>query len=452
MAALSYSEARAALDRALVFGINPSLGGITALCAQLGDPQDRFASVQITGTNGKTSTARITHAILHAHGAAAGLYTSPELERVNERIELGDGPVRDDGFAEAVSAALDAAEALRPKAQGTEAGFTEFELTTAAALWAFSHAGVEFAVLEVGMGGRWDATSVVSPAVAAITGVGLDHTAILGDTLELIAAEKAAIIKPGSTAVLGPGTAGVEHVFLEQSQRVGASCLAVREAHVSTPVAEDLTVRFRVLAGPDSVEGHTSLEVAGVCGDYGVFTLPAPRYQADNVATAIAVAEAAWGRALDADSLRRALEGITLPGRFELVRRRPPVVVDGSHNPQAALVLASAIAQAWPQPAARPTVVLGVLADKDATGIVGALAPVVSAFVVTEPRSARAMDAGELAAIIEAETGVPPMVVRDLSQALHSAMNTSDAGVVVTGSLTTAGQARAVLRDGSATA
>ena len=179
---------------------------MTALCSALGNPQDAFESVQITGTNGKSSTARVTAALLQAEEVATGLYTSPELERYPERIEIGGEVVSDGDFALALGAALAAARALRgDDAVGTEGGFTEFELLTAAALWLFRERGVEVAVLEVGLGGRWDATSVVSPSVAAITGVGLDHTAILGDTLEAIAAEKAAIIRTGYGADAGTG-------------------------------------------------------------------------------------------------------------------------------------------------------------------------------------------------------------------------------------------------------
>jgi len=450
-AARTYDDAVAALRRALVFGTNPSLEGITALCDELGRPQDTFASIQVTGTNGKTSTARMTHALLRAHGRRVGLYTSPELERINERIEILAGPVGDSDFAGAVLAALGAAERLRPGGQGQETGFTEFELTTAAALWLFRERGVDTAVLEVGLGGRWDATSVVAPAVSVITGVGLDHTSILGDTLQAIAAEKAAIIKPASAPVLGPGTAGLEAVFLERAEESGTHARAVRPRNAPTPVAEELTVRYDVTARPNSATGCTTLEVRGVHGSYPGLSLAAPSYQAGNVATAIAAAEAALGRALGVDLVQAALGTLTLPGRFELVRRDPLVIVDGSHNPQAADYLAGAIADAWPDPQCRPLVVLGVLADKDAEGIVRALAPVVSDFILTAPLSPRALDAATLGRIVHDVTGRDGRVVESLDDALEQAMDRSANGVVVTGSLTTAGQARSRLLDGSAT-
>jgi dihydrofolate synthase/folylpolyglutamate synthase len=451
VSALSYEAALAALSRALVFGINPSLDGIRALCETLGRPQDAFSVVQVAGTNGKGSTARMIHALLQAEGCSVGLYTSPELERMNERIELDAGPVSDARFAGAVSAVLDAADALRPGAQGTSAGFTEFELLTAAALWLFRDAGVEFAVLEVGMGGRWDATSVALPSVAVITGVGLDHTAILGDTLEKIAAEKAAIIGPGSVAVLGPGATPVEGIFLDAARKVGVRARAARREGQPTPVAEELTIRFSVIERPDGPAGHTTLSVCGIRGDYGRVRIGAPAYQAANAATAIAAAEAALGRGLAAPAVSRALGAVTLPGRFELVRSDPAVIVDGSHNPQAAAALAGAIVDAWPDARRRPLIILGVLADKDAAGIVEQLVPVAGGFVVTAPDSPRARAAADLAATVESVSGVRPRVADTLSEALATAFSDASYGIVVGGSLSTAGQARRLLRDASVT-
>jgi dihydrofolate synthase/folylpolyglutamate synthase len=268
MAVLSYGEAIAVLGHARTFGIHPSLEGVTALCDALGRPQDTFSAVQVAGTNGKTSTARMVHRLLIAHGYRSALYTSPELERVNERIEVGTLPVDDESFARGIAAAVDAAETLRPGAQGTAMGFTEFELTTAAALWLFREAAVDVAVLEVGLGGRWDATSVVAPAVCVVTGVGLDHCAILGETIEQITAEKAAIIRPECAPVLGPGTTGMEPIFLERAEAAGTNPRAVRAFGAATPVSEARTVRYRVLERPDSPGGATRLEVRGICGAY----------------------------------------------------------------------------------------------------------------------------------------------------------------------------------------
>jgi len=450
---MTYSEALAALRRALVFGINPSLDGITELTEALGRPQDRFASVQITGTNGKSSTARITAALLQAEGQRTGLYTSPELERYPERIELGTAVVTDEDFALALSAALNAAERLRGSTSlGTDTGFTEFELLTAAALWLFREREVEVAVLEVGLGGRWDATSVVAPCVAVITGVGLDHTGILGDTLEAIAAEKAAIIRPSTVPVLGPGTVGTERVFLERADSLGIPARAVREESAPTPVSEALTVRFSVTARPMHPGDATVVAVRGIHGAYTDLALVGPAYQAANIATAVATAEAVLDRALDPRRVREALASLTIPGRFELMRTEPPVVIDASHNPQAAAVLADAIRDAWPDSRHRPVVLLGIFSDKDAAGIVEALAPVAGAFAVTQSASPRAMPAADLALLVERVSGTAPVVVTStVGDALRVRELLGPAGLVVTGSITTAGEARTLLRDTSAT-
>lgn len=440
----AFEAVLAQLKRALVFGINPSLDGVTALCETLGRPQDSFASVQVTGTNGKTSTTRMVAALLRGEGHRVGLYTSPELSRYPERIEIDGRVVTDSEFALALQTALDAAHSLRgDDAVGTAAGFTEFELTTAAALWLFRERGAEFAVLEVGMGGRWDATSVVAPSVAAITGVGLDHTAILGDTLEAIAAEKAAIIKRASAPVLGPGTAGLESVFLARAEAAHTHARAVRERGQSTPVDEALTIRYALLGRPSSPDGLTVVDVVGVHAHYPGLAMRGPGYQAANIATGVACAEAALGRALDAERARHALLRLAIPGRFELVLASPPVIVDGAHNPQAAAVLASAIHDAFATSA--PMLLLGILADKDARGIIEALAAQVGSIAVTQPNSPRAMPVGELAMLVEEVTGSSPPVFGTVAEAISALIPCAQEGLVVTGSITTAGQARTIL-------
>lgn len=447
-------EVVAVLRRVLTFGINPSLDGVTALCDALGNPQATFSSVQITGTNGKTSTARLTAAILQAHGRATGLYTSPELQRYPERIELGCGVLDDARFARAVGAAIDTAKALWGEAEpGIPAVITEFELLTAAALWAFSDGAVDTAVLEVGMGGRWDATSVVIPEVAVITGVGLDHMHILGDTLEKIAAEKAAIIRPGSVPILGPGTEGLEHIFLERCLQVGGQARAVRAYGESTPVDDEFLIRYRLVERPSRHDGSTVVDVEGVHGVYPGLRIVAPAYQAANIATALAAAEAALGMALDLTKTQHALDTVTFPGRFESMGSRVPVIIDGSHNPQAATVLAGAIADAWPDAASRPLVLLGILNDKDAEGIVAALGAVCSVFAVVSPQSPRALPVDDLAEVVSRVTGSAPRTFDSVAMALDDLLVSPDTanGVVVTGSLTVAGEARSLLRDTSAT-
>jgi len=432
--AWDYERAAAALRDALTFGIHPSLDGIRALSEALGRPDDAFASIQVTGTNGKTSVTRMTAALLEAHGMRTGTFTSPDLGRYTQRFEFAGSPVSDRDFSRAIAAAFEAVEIARAT-NGYDEPVTEFELLTAAALWLFRDLSVDFAVLEVGMGGRWDATSVVGPAVAVITGVALDHTAHLGSTREQIASDKSHIIKPASAPVLGPGTVGVEDVLLARAEAQGTHARVVREFGQPSPIAEELTVRYRTLLHPTTPDGHTRVVVKGAHAEYGVLDITAPAYQAPNVATAVATAEAALGRALDPELVARALSGLAIPGRFEVLATDPWLVVDGAHNPEAAAVLAEAIDDAWTSAAARPTVVLGVLADKDAVGIAAALAPVVSHFVCAEPPSSRALPAVELAAVVQQATG-RPCVTGELLTAVAEA-RAAGRDVVVTGSLTT---------------
>jgi dihydrofolate synthase/folylpolyglutamate synthase len=293
---LSYAEAVAVLERALKFGISPALDGIRALADALGRPQDAYAVVQVTGTNGKSSVTRLTAALLAAEGLEAGAYTSPHLESYTERVELGGRSCSEEDFASALSAATAAAVSL---GRGPDA-FTEFELLTAAALWLLRERRVDVACLEVGMGGRWDATSVTEPAVAVITGVGLDHTERLGSTLPAIASDKSHIIKPGASVVLGPGTLPVADIFLRRAEGFGLHPRFVAGAGSDTAVSEDRTIRFIVRERPGRPGGRTVLDVVGVHASYDGLALTAPSYQAQNVATAIAAAECALGRALNA--------------------------------------------------------------------------------------------------------------------------------------------------------
>lgn len=434
---MDYAQAVRALEHVLKFGIHPSLDGIRALTDELRRPQDAYVSVQVTGTNGKSSTTRLVAALLGTTGMRTATYTSPHLESYTERIQIGGKPVSEQEFALACVAAFEAARAAGKCAEA----FTEFELLTAGALWLLREMDVDVACLEVGMGGRWDATSVVQPRVSVITGVGLDHTDRLGDTVQEIAADKAQIIKPGSIAVLGPGTRDVDSIFEQRAREVGAP--VVRVVETGSAGVESADVRYTVRSRPTAPGGLLVLDVTTPHGTYERLELPTPSYQAANVATAIAAAEALRGASLDSDAVRAALDAMTFPGRFELLASDPPLVLDGAHNPQAAAALAASIAEAWPDPDRRPWCLIGVLADKDADGMIAALAPVVGGFVATQPVSPRALDAGTLAAKIQRVTGTWPAVSPALGPAIPCAMaQGGDAGLIITGSLYTAGQAR----------
>lgn len=426
--ALTYEQAIARLGEALKFGINPSLEGIRALTDALGRPQKSFRCIQVTGTNGKTSVVRMVAAALKEMGRAVGTYTSPHLISYTERFEIDGTPVTGQEVAQALGEVFAAAESL-----GRE--FTEFELLTAAAFCLFRERRVEWAVLEVGMGGRWDATSIVDPEVAVITGIGLDHTDRLGTTREEIAIDKSHIIKCGSLAVIGPGCAGVEHIFRNRAIQMMSPFV------IRVGVGPDPDVTWEIVRRPRTPGGTLTVDVHVHGVQTRRATLRAPSYQAPNVAIAMATVSAALWEVARADAGEKLAKNLRLPGRFELLRADPPLVIDGAHNPQAAEMLATAITEAFGQQP--PVIVLGILAGKDAEGIVRALAPVARAFVVSQNDSPRCLPATELAGVVERVTGERPAVQPDLAEALRAADALGD-GVVVTGSLYTAGAVRAL--------
>lgn len=397
---MTYDDAVATLEDALKFGMDPSLEPIRAMCAAMGDPQKRYRCVQVAGTNGKSSTTRIIAVLLHAQGLRVGLYVSPHLIKYPERIEIDGRVVSDEDFARGIEVALDAAARA-----GVQA--TEFELLTAAALWLFAREDVDWAVLECGLGGRWDATSVVDPQVAVITGVALEHTAILGDTIEKIAGEKAAIIKPGSHAIFAHDLAA-QGVFERQAQDVG------------TPYS------------------YAKLDATRAFDDELAYM---PAYQRSNLATALAAVTVALGHAPSPESASIALGGLVIPGRFEILRHDPLVIVDAAHNPQSAHVLAGELRRLFDGDAAIPTLLLGVLDDKDARGIIRELCPLFDRIVVTASSSTRAVPATELASLVAEETGVRPEATHDVRAAQELL---SGEPIVATGSITVAGEVKGI--------
>lgn len=397
---MTYDDAVATLEDALKFGMDPSLEPIRAMCAAMGDPQKRYRCVQVAGTNGKSSTTRMIAVLLHAQGLRVGLYVSPHLIKYPERIEIDGRVVSDEDFARGIEVALDAAARA-----GVQA--TEFELLTAAALWLFAREDVDWAVLECGLGGRWDATSVVDPQVAVITGVALEHTAILGDTIEKIAGEKAAIIKPGSHAIFAHDLAA-QGVFERQAQDVG------------TPYS------------------YAKLDATRAFDDELAYM---PAYQRSNLATALAAVTVASGHAPSPESASIALGGLVIPGRFEILRHDPLVIVDAAHNPQSAHVLAGELRRLFDGDAAIPTLLLGVLDDKDARGIIRELCPLFDRIVVTASSSTRAVPATELASLVAEETGVRPEATHDVRAAQELL---SGEPIVATGSITVAGEVKGI--------
>ena len=440
MSSLDYTSAVAVLADALRFGMDPSLGPIEAMLEALGHPERSYGCVQVAGTNGKSSVARFTAAALAAHGLRVGLYTSPHLVSYEERIEIAASVVDRSLFADGISAALDAA-----RDAGVEA--TEFELLTAAAFELFAREGVDVAVLECGLGGRWDATSACDPDVAVVTGIALDHTAVLGDTTRAIAAEKAAIIKPGATVVLAEGIAERD-VFAERAREVGARVVD------AGPLDAD-----GVEPAYESSGAEPAYESSGVEPAYDApAAAPAareppqlPAYQLPNVRLALAAAReflaARPGSAPAYDAARalRAALRTPVPGRFELVRADPPLLIDAAHNPASARVLARELSSRDLAlgPSRIGTLVIGVLADKDARGIVSELAGLFDRIIATASPSPRSLAPADLAAIIESVTGRAPETAPTVEAALS--LLGSDAAIA-TGSITIAGEVHRILQ------
>ena len=419
--------------------IVPTLDRIAALATLLGDPQRAYPVIHITGTNGKTSTARMAETLLRARGLRTGLYTSPHLSSLRERICIDGEPLSPEDFVAAYedvapyAAMVDGQQAVR---------LSFFEMLTAMAFAAFADAPVDVAVIEVGLGGTWDATNIADGQVAVVTPVALDHTAYLGDTVEAIATEKAGIIKPGAVAVLA------------RQPEAAARVLARRAAEVSVPVRRegaDFGVTSRELA-----VGGQRLEVWGRGGSYPDLLLPLfGAYQAHNAACALAAVDAFAGTGLlDGDLVRRAFAAMTAPGRLEVVRRSPVVIVDSAHNPAGMAVSVDAVTEAFGF--GTLVAVLAVSADKDVTGMLEQLEPAAARLVVTRNSASRSMDPRELRRLAAGVFGPDRVVAAPrLDDAVDVATTLADeasdgrgpggAGILITGSTTTAGEARLLL-------
>ena len=363
------------------FGMRLGLERMRWLLQRLGSPQEAFAVVHVAGTNGKGSTAAMLAAMARAAGLRVGLYTSPHLLRFHERIVVDGRPISPEELAEAFEAVREAVEA-----QGEPPAPTHFEFTTAMAFWHMARAGVELAVVEVGLGGRLDATNVVRPCLCILTPIGPDHTQVLGDTLAQIAAEKAGIVKAGVPVVTAPQPGEAMEVIVRRCRELGSPLYRVGEP--GEPDGASAPYRFRVLevsltGGQLTVEGPGGwrLEAARVA--------LAGRHQLLNAATALAaahrLAEAGWPLAEAA--LREGLASVRWPARLQVLGQRPWLVLDGAHNPPAAQALASAVQELFGRPA--PVLVVGMLAEKDTAGVLRALVHRGAFVVSTRSRSAR---------------------------------------------------------------
>ncbi|GAA5109638.1 folylpolyglutamate synthase/dihydrofolate synthase family protein [Haloechinothrix salitolerans] len=425
--------------------IAPSLDRITTLLHLVGDPHTTYPVLHVAGTNGKGSTARMIDALLTRMGLRTGRYTSPHLQLVTERIAVDGSPIP-------ASTYVDTYRDIAPfvgmvdRATGDDGPLmTKFEVLTGMALAAFADAPVEAAVLEVGMGGSWDATNVADAQVAAIAPVSMDHADYLGDNLAAIAAEKAGVIKPGSVAVIAEQHPDVMPVILERAVEVDAAVARAGQ-------------EFGVLEREVAVGGQR-LKLQGLGGVYDDIFLPLHgAHQAANAALALAAVEAFFGAGKDKqlviEAVREAFADVEMPGRLERVRSAPTVLLDSAHNPAGARALAETVEAEFAF--RRLAAVVGVMTDKDARGILEGLEPVVNDVVVTRNNSPRSMEPAELAELARSVFGEERVHVEPrLDEAVETAVALveqggdveeplSGGGVLITGSVVTAGQARSL--------
>ncbi|MFE3310258.1 bifunctional folylpolyglutamate synthase/dihydrofolate synthase [Embleya sp. NPDC059213] len=430
--------------------LDPSTDRVVALMDVLGEPQRAYPVIHITGTNGKTSTARMIEALLRAFQLRTGRYTSPHVESMTERISLDGEPISAERFVETyrdIEPYIDIVDAAQPHR------LSFFEVITAMAYAAFADAPVDVAVIEVGMGGTWDATNVVDGTVAVVTPIAVDHAARLGGTPGEIAVEKAGIIKRNSLVVLAHQPVDAAEALIRRAVETDAT--VAREGMEFGVVRRDLAV------------GGQLLTLRGLVGEYEDVFLPLHgSHQAHNAAVALAAVEAflgvgvaerpglTGGGALNADLVREAFASVTSPGRLEVVRRSPTVLIDAAHNPAGALAVAQAMTDSFDF---RHLVgVIGVMGDKDVRGVLEALEPVLAEVVVTQNSQPRAMPVDELAALAVEVFGADRVEVQpSLPDAIEAAVTLAEeegdlggAGVLITGSVVTVGEARVLLKGG----
>ncbi|MBB0243430.1 dihydrofolate synthase [Streptomyces alkaliphilus] len=432
------------LDRWPETRLDPSLVRIEALMDVLGEPQRGYPAIHLTGTNGKTTTARMIETLLGAFELRTGRFSSPHVQSITERVSLDGRPITAERFVEVY-------RDLRPYLDLVDAAqehrLSFFEVLTAMAYAAFADAPVDVAVVEVGMGGSWDCTNVIDAGVAVLTPIALDHTDRLGDTPERIAVEKAGIIKPGATVILARQTVEAAAVVLRRAVEVDAT--VAREG-----------MEFGVLSREVAVGGQL-LTLRGPGGDYPDIFLPLHgAHMAHNAAVALAAVEAFFGigtthaRTLDQEVVRQAFAAVTSPGRLEVVRTGPTVLLDAAHNPAGAAATAEAVEESFGF--SRLIGVVGATVGKDVRGLLEAFEPAFDEIVVTRNSSSRAMDPDELAALAveifgEDRVRVEPRLDDAIEAAVALAEEDDEAagyggvGVLVTGSVITVGEARLLL-------
>ena len=450
--------------------IDPTLDRVAALVSVLGDPHRAFPIIHVTGTNGKTSTTRMIESLLRERGLRTGRFTSPHLVSMRERITIDGAPLSAERFVELY-------EEISPYVQLVDeqqpAKLSFFEVLTGMMFAAFADAPVDVAVIEVGLGGRWDATNVGDGAVAVITPIAMDHMQYLGNTIEEIATEKAGIIKPGATAIIAQQQVAAAEILLERAALVGAT--VAREGFEFGVLTRELAV------------GGQQLVLKGLRDTYGDIYLPLfGAYQASNAACALAAVEAFAGvseaitnddgsiitlgpglstEGLNPDLVRAGLAKATSPGRLDILRRSPTVIADAGHNPAGVAVTAEALTESFNFD--KIIGVVAVMEDKDVEGVLDELEPILAEIVVTTNSSPRTMPVEELAELARDIFGEDRVhVVPRLDAAIEEAVALADeadaalasaaggglgkTAVLVTGSVVTAGDAQLLLAPASA--
>jgi dihydrofolate synthase / folylpolyglutamate synthase len=423
-----FEEALAELESRQPERMVPDLSRITALAELLDDPELAYPTIHVTGTNGKTTTARIATALSCAQGLTTGLYTSPHLLSVTERLQVCGRPIERDEFAEEY-------EHLLPYLQTVDARgerVTYFETLTALAYLWFADKPVSLGVFEVGMGGTWDATNLVAGDVAVLCPIALDHPE-LGSTVEQVATEKAGIIKPGKTVVCREQPVEAMRVIEARSGEYEAAVL--------------LEGRDFELSQRRTAVGGQQLVVRTPRATYDELFVPLyGEHAARNAAAALAAVEALFARELSADAVRVALASASSPGRLEVVSRQPLIVLDGAHNPAGARALAAALPEAFTWD--RLHLVLAVSANKDVEGIARELAPLADRVYATRNRSERSADTARTLSALEA-LGADVRETRSVADAIAAARADAAEGdvILVTGSLYTVADARRALSE-----
>jgi dihydrofolate synthase/folylpolyglutamate synthase len=430
--------------RAPEFDIDPTMARVERVLELLGDPHRAYRTVHITGTNGKSSTARMTERLVREHGLRTGRFTSPHLTSVTERIAVDGEPLTPERFVEVfedVAPYIGVADRESEEQGGPRLSF--FEVLTVMAFAAFADAPVDVAIIEVGMGGTWDSTNVVDGEVAVITPVAMDHERWLGSTIEEIATEKSGIIKKGAVAVVAEQTDAALEPILARAQSVNAHL--IREGI-------DLDVADRRIA-----VGGQLLDQRTPAGVYTEIFLPLHgAHQAHNALLALAATEAllSGGRALGAEIVEAAFADVDAPGRLELVRSSPTVLVDVAHNPAGAEALVDSLGESFNLE--RVVAVVAVMADKDSEGFLSVLEPVIAEIVVTRNSSDRSADPEDLAEVAREVFGEDRVhvagrldealqIAADLAEADELAGAAAGTGVLVTGSVVTVADARALV-------